>query len=117
MSSLNLNRLEKVANNSTHLRYCHSALIYSGSRLLSYGYNDKDRHAEIMAINRLRSLYRTDNSRFPTNLHLVSYRHKRVTRLIGNSCPCENCMKEIIRVGIRKITFFNGEIPCQIMIS
>lgn len=114
---MNLTLLEKIANHSPHNKYLHSCLIYSGSRLLSYGYNDKDRHAEIMAINRLSALYRTGNSRYPTNLHLISYRHKRATGLIGNSLPCNECMKAIIKARIKKVTFFNGNVPCQLILN
>jgi deoxycytidylate deaminase len=113
---LHLSQLKRIANRSSHHRYLHSALIYSGARLLSIGYNNEKHHAEVMAINRLQAIYRTDNSRFPNNLNLISFMQKRVSRSIGNSFPCPNCLSRIKKLGIRKVTFFNGETPCQVLI-
>lgn len=112
---INIRRMDKLADYSTHKRYCHSALIFSGSRLLSVGYNKANCHAEVMAIRRLFRITRAGN-RIPKNLHLISFMRKRASGNIGNSCPCENCYKEIKRIGIRKVTFFIGDEACQMIL-
>src|SRR5574343_306728 len=116
---MNRNQMRRLANRSTHKLYCHSALIYSGSRLLAVGYNHEYMHAEVHAIKRLRALYREDigNSRRPTNLHIISFMQKRRSWNVGNSLPCPNCMRAIRLAGIRKITFFNGPETCQMSLS
>lgn len=114
---MHLNLLLRTAEKSKHHRYLHSALIYSGSRLLAIGYNNEKFHAEVMAINRLKALFRTNNSRMPHNLHLVSFMRKRVSGFVGNSFPCPRCLDSIKRVGIRRVTFFNGDSPCQMKVE
>jgi len=113
---VNLRRMNRISQASTHKRYCHSALIFSGSRLLSVGYNKAYCHAEVMAIKRLSRITRAGN-RIPKNLHLISYMRKRASGNIGNSCPCENCYREIKKAGIRKVTFFIGDEACQIILA
>src|SRR5574343_117594 len=74
---MNRNQMRRLANRSTHKLYCHSALIYSGSRLLAVGYNHEYMHAEVHAIKRLRALYREDigNSRRPTAINTINAGH------------------------------------------
>lgn len=112
---LNIRRMNKLADSSTHKRYCHSALIFSGSRLLAVGYNKANCHAEVMALRRLSRISRAGN-RIPKNLHLISFMRKRASGNVGNSCPCENCYSEIRRAGIRRLTFFIGNEACQMIL-
>jgi deoxycytidylate deaminase len=113
---MNMRQLEKISKRSTHRLYCHSALIFSGPRLLAIGYNHEHVHAEDHAIRRLKRLARSNNSGLPPNLHLISFMVKRSSGNMGNSLPCHNCMRAIRSVGIRKVTFFNGPIPCQMIL-
>ena len=118
--SLGLTILQRLANKSKHRRYHHSAIIFSGSKLLSFGYNVDGTHAEIMAIRRFQRAYKRgrDNNSYPTNLHLVSFMSRVIGNSLGNSCPCPNCFDAITRAGIKKVTYFNsnGE-PCQLLLN
>jgi tRNA(Arg) A34 adenosine deaminase TadA len=98
--------MRKIADRSTH-RYRHCSIIFAGSRLLTYGYNRGDTHAEIMAIRRLNQLYRTENSARPRNLHIVNFMYKGSSGNPGNSAPCDNCNRAIYKAGIRRIAYYN----------
>lgn len=111
---MNLNQMTRIAGRSNHKLYSHCAMIFAGNRLLSYGYNFNEIHAEVSAIRRLTRIFRVDNSRRPANLHLVSFMVKRRTGFIGNSYPCPRCIQEMLNAGIRTFTYFNGEKICQI---
>ncbi len=119
--SLNLNLLKRVAKKSPHDKYNHSSLIYSGSRLISFGYNHSNTHAEVHAIIKLFRLYRNkgiENRRYPNNLHLISFMQKRRSGNSGSSYPCSNCIEWIKRAGIRKVTYFNQQgQPCQMILK
>ena len=121
MSSIpNLTILQRVASKSKHRRYHHSAIIFSGSKLLSFGYNVDGTHAEVMAIRRFQRLFKRgrDNNSYPTNLHLVSFMARALGANPGNSCPCPNCFDAITRAGIKKVTYFTSEgIPCQLLLK
>jgi deoxycytidylate deaminase len=118
--SLQLRILQRVASKSKHRRYHHSAIVFSGSKLLSFGYNVDGTHAEVMAIRRFQRLYKRgkDRTSIPTNLHLVSFMQYSRTSNPGNSCPCPNCFNAILNAGIKKVTYFNlrGE-PCQLTLN
>lgn len=103
---MNLNQMMRIAKNSDHKLYNHCALILSGNRLLSYGYNSGTLHAEESAIRRLDRLYRTNNSRKPRNLHLISFMIKRKTGFFGSSYPCPDCWNIIEKNHIRTVTYF-----------
>lgn len=92
---------------SDHKSYKHVALIFSGGRLLSYGYNTRTMHAEVSALKRLDRIYRTNNSRRPRNLHLVSFMIKRKTGNIGSSYPCSDCLTVLFKNDIRKVTCYS----------
>jgi deoxycytidylate deaminase len=104
---MNLSLLIKRAKRSSHWRYQHVALILSGSRLLSWGYNTDTLHAEESALRRLDRLYRPGNSRRPKNLHLISFMVRKRDGSFGNSEPCERCADLLIRNKVRRITFVN----------
>lgn len=104
---MNLQMMMRIAKNSDHRLYNHVALILSGNRVLSYGYNSGSLHAEESAIRRLDRLYRTENSRKPRNLHLISFMVKRKNGSFGNSFPCGECWKIIKENHIRAVTYFN----------
>lgn len=117
---MNLNQMRRIADSSTHQRYHHAALIFSGSRLLSYGYNFGTTHAEESAIKRLsrRSRRGINNSSMPSNLHLISFMYKKSSGNMGYSLPCDSCMHLLKLKGIRTITYFNREQePCQMIIQ
>lgn len=116
---MNLNQMRRIADKSTHNRYHHSALIFSGSRLLSYGYNFGTTHAEELAIKRLLRRNRIGHKiTLPSNLHLISFMYKKSSGNMGNSLPCPDCMDLIKSVPIRTITYFDRrQVPCQLIIS
>lgn len=97
--------MKKIASKSTHHRYNHATLIFAGSRLLVVGYNNKDHHAEIVALRRLEALLRNGNTRRPRNLHLVNIMIKKKSGNLGDSYPCDNCMRAIEASDIRTITY------------
>lgn len=105
---MNLNQLTRIAKMSPHHRYQHCSLIFAGSRLIVYGYNRADLHAEIVAINRLNAWLRTGNKR-PRNLHMVNFMIKRKTGTIGDSYPCEYCYATAMAAGINLITCFGSK--------
>lgn len=102
---MNLNLMKRIAKRSPHARYQHCSLIFAGSRLISYGYNRDDLHAEIVAINRMNALFRNENTRRPRNLHMVNFMIKKKTGNIGNSYPCPSCMAAMEEAGIRVLTY------------
>ena len=104
---MNINKMIRVASMSTHSRYQHCSIIFAGSRLLTYGYNHGEVHAEIMAINRLEALIR-NHMRRPRNLHMINFMIKRKTGKIGNSIPCDGCYLASMNAGIKTITFINS---------
>lgn len=106
---MNLTMMRRIAKLSDHKLYNHVALIFSGGRLLSYGYNSNFLHAEISAIRRLDRLYRPGNSQAPKNLHLVSFMVRRKNGNLGPSIPCEECSKAIRARNIRTVTYFDGK--------
>lgn len=77
--------------------------------MLVYGYNHGDTHAEEMAIRRLKQLFRNQDS-FPRNLHIVNFMFKAASGRPGNSYPCYNCSLAILRAGIHRVTYFDGNI-------
>jgi deoxycytidylate deaminase len=113
---MNLTMMKRIANRSNHKLYNHAALIFSGSRLLAYGYNHEQTHAEISAIRRFQRLYRPGNSRPPSNLHLISFMVKKSSSNIGNSKPCLNCRAAMIDIGIRWVTYFEDGKVYQYMV-
>jgi tRNA(Arg) A34 adenosine deaminase TadA len=98
--------LRKVASKSDHRLYHHSAIILSGSRFISQGYNQGSKHAEVMAINSVKHL------RSLSNCTLISFRVNR-KGYIGNSKPCSTCNEAIKAVGINKLIYFDGEGWCE----
>jgi len=117
---MNLNQMRRIANKSLHPTYHHSALIFSGNRLLSYGYNFRETHAEASAIKRLNRRIRRglDPDSIPHNLHLISYMYKKSSGNMGTSLPCASCMELLKLNGIRTVTYFDRKgIPCQILLS
>ena len=116
---MNLNQMRRIASKSTNLRYCHAALILSGSRVLSYGYNFRDIHAEASAIKRLLRRNRIGHKvTLPNNLHLISFMYKRNSGRMGNSLPCPECMDLLKTNNIRTVTYFDSRgQPWQILIS
>src|SRR3989304_10146626 len=107
---MNLNQMRRIAGKSLHPRYHHSELIFSGNRLLSYGYNFRETHAEESAIKRLlrRNRRGMDSTSLPNNLHLVSFMYKKSTGNMGNSLPCSHCMELIKLNGIKTVTYFDS---------
>lgn len=110
---MNLTRLKKLASNTHHNKYAHSALILKGDRVLSYGYNFNHKHAEEAAIDRLlrRNKRGLDNS-IPDGLHLISFMYNKKSERVNNSYPCKECMKRIqITTEIKRLTYFyKGQI-------
>ena len=104
---MNLNLMKRIAMHSDHKSYKHVALIFSGGRLLSYGYNTNTMHAEVSALKRLDRIYRTYNSRRPRNLHLVSFMLRKKTGNIGSSSPCDSCWDAIVGAKVRTVTYYN----------
>jgi hypothetical protein len=117
---MNLNQMRRIADNSLHPTYHHSALIFSGNRLLAYGYNFRETHAEASAIRRLRRRVRRGLGKdtLPNNLHLVSFMYKKSSGNMGTSLPCPDCMELLKLNGIRTITYFDRrQVPCQLNIK
>ena len=117
---MNLNQMRRIADSSPHPTYHHSALIFSGNRLLAYGYNFSETHAEASAIRRLRRRVRKglDSNSIPNNLHLISFMYKKSSGNMGTSLPCDKCMELLKLNGIRTVTFFDRKgIPCQITLT
>jgi len=95
------------------------AALFSGSNLLSFGYNDWNKtspnarnptyvgnvHAEVMALNRR---WHYDKSK---NLILYISRtcsnSEKTKTFDGCSRPCDNCMKAIKEFGISRIRYFD----------
>jgi deoxycytidylate deaminase len=99
------------------------AALYSGSNLLSIGFNDWNKttrhsqnidyngntHAEVMALVRRWHYDKTKN--------LIMYVSRYITNsqqtIIGYGCsrPCNSCMRLIVSYGVRRVRFFdeNGE--------
>ena len=117
---MNLNQMRRIASKSEHDKYCHSALIFDGPRLLSYGYNFRHIHAEASAIKRLLRRTRIGHSKttLPNNLHLISFMYKKSSGNMGNSLPCPDCMDLIKTVPIKTITYFDSRrTPWQLIIQ
>ena len=112
-------RVASECSNGPTIGYRLGAALYSGSNLLSIGFNDWYRtgpwsvrglyngnlHAEIMALLKRRYY---DN---PGNLILyvsrtVTDKHHTVFNP-GCSRPCDFCMKAIILAGVKKVRFFD----------
>jgi hypothetical protein len=110
---MNINHLTRIANKSQHFKYQHCSLIYSGSRLITYGYNRTNLHAEIVAINRLNAWLRVGNSPRPRNLHMINFMIRRMTGTIGNSYPCEDCQLALAKANIKLHTWFEKGKVCQ----
>jgi len=104
---MNIHQMKRIASKSDHKLYQHCSLIYAGSRLLVYGYNTKDLHAEIVAIRRLEALIRNQKRR-PRNLHMVNLMIKRRSGNLGNSAPCYECRTAMNISRIRSWSFFDG---------
>lgn len=102
-----------IARKSQHPKYQHCSLIYSGSRLITYGYNRAGIHAEIVAIRRLKAWMRVGNSPRPKNLHMVNFMIRKMTGTIGNSYPCENCQLALMKANIKLHTWFEKGKACQ----
>lgn len=102
---MNLNQLTRIAKMSPHAKYQHCSIILAGNRLIAYGYNRKDLHAEIVAINRLNAWMRVSGKR-PRNMHMINFMVKRKTGKIGNSRPCWRCNLKIYEAKIRYITYY-----------
>ncbi len=100
---MNLNRLRRLAGQSTHKRNMHASILLKGGRVLGYGYNTEKAHAEIMAIRRSRWTGHTCSSS-----QLVSIMFRRRNGSLGISKPCPTCMASIREQGIRSIIYFNG---------
>ncbi len=99
--------MKKIASKSNH-KYQHCSMIFAGNRLISYGYNNNDVHSEVMAINRMKAVYRNNHKILPRNLHIVNLMIKKHSGNFGNSAPCNDCIGWITIVGIRTITYFNS---------
>lgn len=105
--NMNLNLMKKIAKMSNH-KYQHCTLILAGSRLISYGYNRDDLHAEEVAINRAMAVYRNQH-RIPHNLHMINLMIKKDSGNLGNSRPCDYCLFRARAFGVRTITYFNPD--------
>ena len=89
-----------VANKSTH-NFRHATLLLRGGKVLSYGYNHDNRHAEYNAI---KSVW----PKFRRGAVLINFRIGRKDTLL-NSRPCFECEQFSRQAGIKKIIFSTGE--------
>lgn len=105
---MNLNLMRRIASKSPHVKYQHCTLIFVGNRLISYGYNRANAHAEIVALNRARAVFR-NQKKIPSNLHMVNFMIKRKNGNLGNSYPCDKCYIHAILMGVRTITCFGDD--------
>jgi len=107
---MNISMARRIAKKSTHKLFSHVAIITSGKRVLSVGYNRGEVHAEEVAIKRLLHKHR-NNKNDPRALTLTSLMFKKRNGHIGtNSFPCEACLIKIAKTKIRWITFINKGI-------
>jgi deoxycytidylate deaminase len=94
------NLLRRIASKSDHKLYRHSAIILSGSRFISQGYNLNEKHAEQMAINAIK------HKRSLRGSTLVSFRINRAG-YIGNSKPCKRCSMAIRQYKLKTVIYFD----------
>lgn len=102
MKKIRENLLRKIAQKSDHKSQKHSAIILKGSTLISQGYNQGIKHAEEMAINKIRHKIRL------TDCILISFRTTK-KGTIGKSRPCNYCMLWIKEFGPESVIYFDGK--------
>lgn len=95
---------KKLARRSTHEQFRHATIIVKGGAVLSYGYNHRDIHSEIMALNKL-----WPSKRVGTTLINIRLGKDGSFR---NSQPCLLCHKEIKESRVARVyyTDSNGEL-------
>lgn len=90
----------RVAAKSTH-RFQHSALVFRGGALVSFGYNHDGRHAEVVALSKL----------WPSNRDGVTLFSLRFLRdgSLGLAKPCRACQTYLKKYGVGRVYYSETE--------
>lgn len=97
----------RIAARSDHKLFHHVAIITSGKRVLAFGYNRGELHAEEIAIRRLNA-YTRNNGGPPHSLTLTSIMFKRKNGVLGTSSfPCNKCLLKMEKANIRWVTYID----------
>lgn len=92
-----LNRAIKEAKKSKKKRFNHGVLVIKGGAIVAYGSNGQERHAEVVALNKLWVSKRK-------GCEIISIR-VRVDGSLGMARPCVKCWGYLYDNGITKVTY------------
>lgn len=103
--AININRAIKEAIKSDHHQFRHATLLFKGSRLIATGYNYGKKHAEIMALNKVKHKGGAAGA--------IAF-NIRLTKLgtLAMSRPCIDCANALDAAGVSKTIYTknNNEI-------
>ena len=96
-----LKHLLKTAEKSRHKLFFHAALVVSGGRILSSGYNRGTLHAEVMALRKL-----SHKQRCHTTIWSI-----RVTNggKLANAKPCPDCLETLRKSRVKTVIYSTAE--------
>ena len=105
-----------VATNNRHRSSFHAAVIYKGKRVFGIGINTMKTHPrQSRASGGLKPYLHAETSAIIDAGKLIDSRSKILVVRIGKdgklmySRPCNICMAEIVKVGIRKVIYSTGK--------
>lgn len=97
---LNMKRALKEAAKSDHASHKHATLLFRGGSLMAAGYNQGRKHAEIMALNKVKHKGGAKNM-IAVNVRLTK------TGIIGIAKPCVNCAAALRLAGVATVVYTN----------
>jgi deoxycytidylate deaminase len=113
-----LRRAAAIAMKSPHKQHRHGCVIVRGDEIVSEGFNHNfvhlyhkhSIHAEVDALNKTKH-----NRGFLKQCDMYVVRIGTVSQgyPLKLSKPCQDCTKAILRSGIRRVFYSEGEMPMQ----
>lgn len=93
-----LTRALKLTARSDHYHHKHATLLFKGSVVVAAGYNQGDKHSEIMALNKIKHKIKTKG--------LIAF-NVRMTKggAVGIAAPCKDCTAAFKHAGISAVWF------------
>lgn len=104
---INVNRAIKEAIKSDHTQFRHATLLFRGGALIATGYNYGKKHAEIMALNKVKH---------KNGAHGAVAFNVRLTKLgtLAMSAPCLECAIALDNAGVSRTIYTKDGYGFQI---
>lgn len=93
----------KLAARSNHAWAHHACIITKGGKVVSFGANQNEAHAEAIALYRLPQ--RARGCRIDARGHVLWSMRFNMSGTFGNAKPCRNCEGMIRACGIRTVVY------------